>query len=135
MYTFKYKFCKKSSAGEDSCLKGEGCHFPKLIRRVLPFSIKNAPKFQHGPYDVQKTRRLAGQENDFLAYFPQKKRRLLYFHIKNGIKLVFLFYLRQRPTALFHQIGLSFFLRRWPAALFYIKYKKISVGEVFLLTY
>ena len=91
MYTFKYKFCKKSSAGEDSCLKGEGCHFPKLIRRVLPFSIKNAPKFQHGPYDVQKTRRLAGQENDFLAYFPQKKTPSFILSYKKR-----------------HQIGLSF---------------------------
>ena len=44
----------------------------------------------------------------FKHIFLKKKRRLLYFHIKNGIKSVFLFYLRQRPTALFHQIGLSF---------------------------
>jgi hypothetical protein len=47
--------------------------------------------FQHGPYDVQKTRRLAGQENGFLAFFPQKKTPSFILSYKKR-----------------HQIGLSF---------------------------
>ena len=55
-----------------------------------------------------------------LTFSSNKKKPFFIFSYKKRQKLAFLFYLRWRPTTLFHQFGLSFFLRWRPTTLLLI---------------